>query len=398
MRMTPVRELPARRRRLRMVVVGAVAGAVALSGCSGSDKKPKTAAKTSTTPTATRTVPAFRAKGLPAGLLAAVRPLYLGGSVPASTGAARALAHRKVTPGTRVSVVGSLGTWKGTPIAVVTSGKDVTLAVAAPRWKVVGGWWPSLGVAKPSLGTAPRRVLFIGTDARPGENPLKARGDSLHIVGYDGKGKGGIVGIPRDSYVPLATGGRGKINSALMLGGPAAQTRTVTSYTGVPVEGYVVTGFQGFIRLVNSTGGVRVYSPRAFHDTYSRAVVKKGLNFLYGRQALAYARSRHAQPNGDFDRSRNQGTLMLAGDTLVKMRGPAGLPKLLRGASPNVSTNLSAEQVLTFAAFTYVTPLSAIHNKVATGGFGMTSDGQSIVELGSYAHSLFADMRDGSLR
>ena len=33
----------------------------------------------------------------------------------------------------------------GTPVAVVTAGSDVTLAVG-PTWKVVGGWWPSLGV------------------------------------------------------------------------------------------------------------------------------------------------------------------------------------------------------------------------------------------------------------
>ena len=370
--------------------------ALALAGCSGSEKPaPKAASSSTTTPAPTPSP--FQAKGLPAGLLAAVRPIYVGGAVPSSPSAAAALKARKVTPGAKVTVVGSLGTWKKTPIAVVTAGKDVTLAVG-PKWKVVGGWWPSLGVAKPSLGAGSRRVLFIGTDARPGENPMHARGDSLHIVGFDGKGRGGIVGIPRDSWVPLATGGRGKINSALMFGGPTGQTRTVTNLTGVPVEGYVVTGFQGFISLIHDIGGVTLVSPRAFTDKYSQANIKKGVNHLYGQQALAYARTRHALPDGDFGRSRNQGTMMLAGAALVRLAGPQKLPVLLQKTSPYLITNLSAEQVLTFAARAFVTPASAMPNRVATGGFGTSSDGQSIVVLGPYARSLFADIRDGSLR
>ena len=47
-----------------------------------------------------------------------------------------------------------------------------------------------------------------------------SRADSLHIVAFDGRGGGGVLGIPRDSYVPLASGGSGKINSALTFGGP----------------------------------------------------------------------------------------------------------------------------------------------------------------------------------
>jgi LCP family protein required for cell wall assembly len=368
--------------------------ALALTGCSGSDT-PAPKASSSTPTKSTPTPDPFQAKGLPAGLLAAVRPIYQGGAVPASSAVKKALAGRKVTKGARVTVVGSLGTWKKTPIAVVTAGKDVTLAVG-PKWKVVGGWWPSLGV-KASLG-GDRRVLLIGTDARPKENPVKARGDSLHIVGVDGKGGGGILGIPRDSYMPLASGGSGKVNAALMLGGPGGQTRTVTRYTGVPVEGYLLTGFQGFISAIHDIGGITVVSPRAFTDSYSRAVIKKGANQLYGRAALAYARSRHAQPNGDFDRSLNQGRVLLAGNAVLRLAGPARLPKLLQKVSPYVLTDLSPEQVLTFTASTFITSPGKVHNRVATGGFGMTSDGQSIVRLGPAARALFADMRDGSLR
>ena len=134
----------------------------------------------------------------------------------------------------------------GTPVAVVTAGNDVTLAVG-PTWKVVGGWWPSLGVATPSLGKGgPRWVLGIGSDARPGEDLSRTRADGLQVIGIDGHGGGGVMGIARDSWVPLATGGKGKINSAMVFGGPQAQLSTVRSATGLPIEGYVVLGFTGF--------------------------------------------------------------------------------------------------------------------------------------------------------
>jgi len=296
-----------------------------------------------------------------------------------------------------VVVSGSIGVWKGVRIAVVTRGKDVTLLVRAPKWKVVGGWWPSVSVSAPSLGGAPRRVLMVGSDARPGQVVEHSRGDSLHIVGFDGHGGGGVLGIPRDSYVPLATGGRGKINSALTFGGPAALQRTVASATGVPVEGYLITGFMGFKLLVHGIGGLRLNIPVAVNDSGSHVNVKAGPNKLTGSQALAYGRARHAVAGGDFGRSANQGLILKAAGDFVKLVGPARLPAILSAAAPRIGTNLSAEQVLTFAAGVFVTRQSRVHNKVATGGFGMTSDGQSIVLLDARARSLFADIRDGNL-
>jgi LCP family protein required for cell wall assembly len=264
-------------------------------------------------------------------------------------------------------VKGSLGTWQGVPIAVVTRGKDVTLAVKAPTWKVVGGWWPSVAVPTPSLGVFPRRVLVIGSDARKGQPVNGSRADSLHIVGQDGHGRGGIVGIARDAYVPLATGGRGKINSALVFGGPAAMQRTVSSATGVQLEGYLITGFDGFRRLINGVGGLPVQVPVAVVDRDAQANIQAGAHKLTGRQALAYGRARHTVAGGDFGRSVNQGRLILAAGTLTRLAGPAKLPGILQAVGSRVGTNLSAEQVLTFAAGAFVTSSRNVPNRVAAG-------------------------------
>jgi len=373
---------------------------LALSGCSSA---PKTVKKPVVVPTTTAVTkpppPPFTAKGMPADLAAVIKPLYLGGAVPSAPSADTVLRRRKpVDAGGPVVVGSSVAVWKGVPIAVVTRGKDVTLAVKAPRWKVVGGWWPSLAVPRPSLGALPRRVLVVGSDARPGEPVDRSRADSLHIVGFDGHGGGGVLGIPRDSYVPLASGGRGKINSALTFSGPEGLQRTVVSLTGVQLEGYLLTGFDGFYNLVQGFGGLPLNVPVAVKDDFSGANVKPGKNLLGGGMALAYGRARHAVAGGDLGRSSNQGLLILAAAGAARLMGPAKLPRVLETAAPHIATNLTAEQVLTFTAGVFATRPNNVGNRVATGGSGMTSDGQSIVSLNANAMRLFADIRDGNLK
>lgn len=374
-----------------------LAGALALSGCSSPPTAIKKPVVRPTTTAVAKPAP-FTARRMPAELAAVIKALYFGGRVRSSPSAARVLRRRKpVNAAGPVVVNGSVAAWKGVPIAVVTKGKDVTLAVRAPRWKVVGGWWPSIGVSAPSFGGVPRRVLVVGSDARPGQPLDHSRGDSLHIVGFDGHGGGGVLGIPRDSYVPLATGGQGKINSALTFGGPVALQRTVVSLTGIPLEGYLITGFEGFQRLIDGIGGLPLKAPVAVKDAMSGANVRAGANRLTGSQALAYGRARHAVAGGDFGRSANQGLMILAAARLAKRVGPAKLPAILARAASRIETNLSAEQVLTLTAGAYVTQSARIHNRVVTGGFGWTADRQSIVLLDANARALFADMRDGNL-
>lgn len=388
-------------------------GALVLSGCSSPPKATKTPVVVPTTPTTTTTtavakrpppppppVPtSFKARGMSAELAAVIKPLYLGGAVPSSPSAAKVLRKRKPVKATGRSVVvsTSVAGWKGELIAVVTHGKDVTLAVKAPKWKVVGGWWPSLGVSAPSLGSGPRRVLVVGSDARPGQSVSRSRADSLHIVGFDGRGGGGVLGIARDSYVALATGGQGKINAASVYGGSEALQRTVVSATGVPVEGYLITGFHDFKLLIHGIGGLSIDIPVSVKDSGSHVDVKAGPNKLTGSRTLAYGRARKAVAGGDFGRSSNQGLIIKAAGGMVKLAGPARLPRILGNAAPRIGTNMSAEQVLTFAAGAYVTNPARIPNRVAPGGIGTSSDGQSIVLLNAKAMRLFADIRDGNL-
>ena len=143
---------------------------------------------------------------------------------------------------------------EGTPIAVVAYKGDVTLLVKDSSWQVVGGWWPSLKTAAVPVATT--RILAVGSDARPNQTVDKCRADALHIIGVDNKGVGGMVGVPRDAYVPLSTGGSDKVNAALVYGGVNGIVKTIERATGVKIDGYLLTGFKGFRAIVDGVGGI----------------------------------------------------------------------------------------------------------------------------------------------
>ncbi|QKE82687.1 LCP family protein [Arthrobacter sp. NEB 688] len=368
---------PAARRR-PVAVASVATAALLLAGCTG-DPAPTassaapTTATTSATPSPSPTPAALTVEGADAALTKAVAAVYEGR--------------------TGVEAKASLGTWGKEKVAVVTSGDDVTLAVG-PRWKVVGGWWPSLDKG-PSLGKGPRFVLVMGSDSRS-TNLEGSRADTLQVVGVDGKGGAGVVGIPRDLYVPLSTGGSSKINAAFAYGGGRAQVRTVESLSGLPLEGYVVTGFSGFRKIVDDAGGLPLTIARSF--TFLGLLdVKKGRQTADGNTVLAYARERKSLPDGDFGRSRHQQEIILAAAAAAKSQGVGSLARAMTITSRHSETDLGAEEALTFLATFYRVDPRKIGHTVVDGAIGTSADGQSIVKVTSSTRTPFRRLADGRL-
>ncbi|WP_207555825.1 LCP family protein [Intrasporangium flavum] len=404
--MTSVHRPAARRRASTRVAVAAAATAALLASCTSTPSGSPASAPASTAGSATTTGTGSTSSapaqggltGAPAPLVALVERVYGGGDLgsAASPTAKAALAARKpaaLPAGAKASV----GSWMGTPVAVVTAGDDVTLAVG-PTWKVVGGWWPGLGVDRPSLGPkGPRWVLAIGSDARKGQPLERTRADVLQVIGQDGAGGGGVMGMARDLWVPLSTGGKGKINSAMVFGGPSAQVTTVRRVTGLPVQGYVVIGFSGFKKVVDEQGGIPIVIPKTVVASHAKnLVIKAGPQTLSGAEALAYARERKTLPDGDFGRSRHQGEVILASAIKAKLAGPIAIPRALTSFSKVGRSNLDAEQILTFTAGLHTLNPLKVGRGVAKGAFGWAGQ-QSIVVLGAEARRLFAQFRDGNL-
>ncbi len=244
------------------------------------------------------------------------------------------------------------------------------------------------------------KLLIIGSDARPKENFLKTRGDSLHVFLWNpATEKGTLVGIPRDSYVNLGNGRSGKINGALAGSGPENMLRVVNQLSGLNIQHYAITGFAGFTKMVNQVGGVNVLVDPAMNDKFSGATFAKGWVAMNGDAALAYSRNRHGLAKGDFERSANQGKLLRLG--LSKLRAEtstaSGLLKWVRAFEANGATNLKPADLLIFAQLARHMNPDHIENLVVDGTAGMAGKA-SVVRLSPTTSSLFADLASDGVR
>ena len=244
----------------------------------------------------------------------------------------------------------------------------------------------------------PDKLVFIltaGSDARPGEDLLHTRADSIHLLCVNPTtGQGTLLGFPRDSWVEIPGHGRDKINNAMALGGPDLLAATVRRLTGLPVDYYVVTGFRGLMSMVDELGGVDVLVDRRMNDPKSGAKFQRGWHHMTGGQALAFSRDRTDVPQGDLSRSENQGLVMLS--ALAKMRAEVaddgGVARWIGVMLKQVKLNVPVTRLPALGALARRLDPARIKNVVAPGRLGFVSR-QSVVFLTTDAARLFEDLR-----
>lgn len=190
-------------------------------------------------------------------------------------------------------------------------------------------------------------VLIIGSDARSG-NPVNARADAIHLVGINAeKMRAGILNFPRDSYVNVPGRGSSKINDALAEGGPVLLARTLEELTGIRIDYWALTAFEGFEGIVRDLKGVDMYIPKRVDDNWSGAHLAQGKQTLSFWEALAYVRSRHAWAGGDVTRTTHQADFLIA--LLKKLRrqtanNPARIFDWIAIANRHVNMNVPADE------------------------------------------------------
>jgi len=361
-----------------------------LAACT-SQVTPATPATTTTTlppvtTPATTSAPPYEVSGAPVELTALVHDTYLqvgesGGIVAAEIAAAG-------EPGLP-SAQASFANFRGVGVAVVETDRDTLAAVDdGSGWRWVGGRIGGTAVL-PSL---PGVYAVIGSDARSGEDPTRARADSLHLVGIDGLGGARLVGIPRDSWVPGPDGRTGKINGTLAAGGPDALITTIQGMTGYPIDGYVLTGFDGFQEMVgNILGGVLITVETPMNDRASGALFSVGEMTMNGIDALAFSRNRKGLADGDFGRQRNGGLMLVAGVVTAKLRGPLSVPGLLAASEPWLYTNLSPAQLLELSLAVHLIDPLSVSNEVLPGRSD-TRGAASVVILGEETAGILAGL------
>jgi LCP family protein required for cell wall assembly len=171
-----------------------------------------------------------------------------------------------------------------------------------------------------------------------------------------------LLSLPRDLWVPLASGGHQRINAVIQNGGAGELIDTIEQYLGIPIHHYVQVDFAGFQELVDVIEGVDVYFPDPARDTRSFLdIPTAGCVRLDGEQALAYVRSRHYQrfedgrwrtdPSADLGRiSRQQDFIIRALRRAVDRgaRSPLTLDRLVDAGLQTVSVDdlLTADEII----------------------------------------------------
>jgi LCP family protein required for cell wall assembly len=226
-------------------------------------------------------------------------------------------------------------------------------------------------------------ILAVGSDARPGEDFTHTRGDALQLVTINTKTHAAsVIGVPRDSWVPIPGHGTDKINAALYYGGPQLLGQTVGNLIGVHPKYVFVTRFQYLQAMVNWMGGIDIRNPYAFSDDpLKRTGFKAGRIHLSGYDAVAYSRIRHSLPRGDFDRSAHQ-EIVLRG-IQAKVHANAGKPGFIEhgiiAAMSHMYTNLPPTELFRLAQVMAQVDPGKVRTCVVQGGIGVSSGGASIV-------------------
>jgi len=239
-------------------------------------------------------------------------------------------------------------------------------------------------------------VLVAGSDARPGERVDHSRADSIHLLAVNpASGTGTVLGFPRDSWVEIPGHGNGKIHTAMAIGGPDLLAETVQRLTGLPVHWWVVTSFDGLVAMVDALDRVVINVERRMADRASGAFFERGYHNLSGREVLAFTRDRHSTAQGDFSRSANQGTVVLA--ALRKMRTEVGdmdgVGRWARVLWDRVRINAPFDDVVRLGAVARRLDPDHLLNVVAPGEVGHAGRA-SVVYLTEDAERLFEDLRD----
>ena len=217
-----------------------------------------------------------------------------------------------------------------------------------------------------------QNVLLIGVDSGIGRNTFLT--DTMIIVSLDPVTETvSMVSIPRDMVdVPLPDGRTfsGKINGLVSFArhhqgtfpGSNGQGYDVLmgalgTLTGLKIDHYAQVDLGGFVRVVDTLGGIDVNVEDSFCDpTYDEYGFTHGFGITAGRhhlngyQALAYARVRKASGESDFTRAARQQEILSGIRDRVKAGGflndPIGLVQAL---GKTVSTNIPRSMVAPLA-------------------------------------------------
>nr|WP_319489134.1 LCP family protein [uncultured Caproiciproducens sp.] len=202
-------------------------------------------------------------------------------------------------------------------------------------------------------------ILILGVDAADGNEP--GRSDCIMLLSIDHRKSSErwiLTPFPRDLYVEIPQNGKNRINAAYQLGGAELSVKTIEQNFKIDVDDYAVIDFNGFVKAVDSLGGVPMNvtgEEAALVNRYSGApadrYIQAGDQTLSGKQALYYSRIR--QIGGEELRLQRMQKVSAGIISRLESMDAGTLAKLAKKLLPFVQTNLNSETALKLGTDAY---------------------------------------------
>lgn len=217
--------------------------------------------------------------------------------------------------------------------------------------------------ARPLATASPGRmrpwttILLLGTDEGPGN--VGARTDTIILAAFQhGTGRAAAFGVPRNlAQVPLGADrkpSKEPLNALYGQSGGGAEgasalKQAVSNLLGIRVDYYALVNLLGFADLVDALGGVQIEVKERLRDEVTRPAwgepkpkidVVPGKTYrFYGREALAYVRSR--KDSSDYTRMARQRCFLSAmADQVDPVRVLRSFGSLAKTIETNVHTDI----------------------------------------------------------
>ena len=165
-----------------------------------------------------------------------------------------------------------------------------------------------------NISNVPFVVYISGIDTM-GKISSNARSDVNLVVAVNPNTKNvSLVSTPRDYYVSLPSKNKKDKLTHAGLYGINESMKSLSDLYDVKIDYYIRINFSSFIDIIDAIGGIEVdVEDDMCESDENRSLkkkdlicLKKGVNNLSGKEALAYARNRHSFSNGDIARGNHQ--------------------------------------------------------------------------------------------
>lgn len=210
-------------------------------------------------------------------------------------------------------------------------------------------------------------ILLLGVGGQGHNGPYLT--DTIILTSIQpSTGRTALLSIPRDLSIPYPDGGWRRINEAYSIGqtqmngqGGEFSLKTISTVLGIQIPYYAVVDFNGFKKVIDELGGIRVMTDRSFTDRAFPTMDEKvqtvsfvaGWQWFDGKRALQFARSRHGDNNegSDFARAKRQQKVLLAVKDRIlasqTLLNPITINRLASNLGDNLKTNMEPWEIIT---------------------------------------------------